>query len=123
MKLKTLLFTVLFWVSALAANAQLSEYDANAPLGFGANTTGGAGGSSVTVSTLSDLQSALKSSGKKIIYIKGAIKFSSMFTVSSQSDKTILGLPGSYLYSEHHAQRHFQKCRCLRLRWKRQPLF
>ncbi len=100
MKLKTLLFTVLFWVSALAANAQLSEYDANAPLGFGANTTGGAGGSSVTVSTLSDLQSALKSSGKKIIYIKGAIKFSSMFTVSSQSDKTILGLPGSYLYSE-----------------------
>lgn len=100
MRLKTLLFTTLFWLSALVANAQLSEYDANAPLGFGAATTGGAGGSSVTVSTLSELQNALKTSGKLTIYIKGAIKFTSMFSVSSQSDKTILGLPGSYLYSE-----------------------
>lgn len=100
MKLKTLLFTTLFWLSAFVANAQLSEYDANAPLGFGAATTGGAGGSSVTVSTLSELQTALKTSGKLTIYIKGAIKFTSMFSVSSQSDKTILGLPGSYLYSE-----------------------
>lgn len=100
MKVKTLLLSAILWLSAFMANAQLSEYDANAPLGFGAATTGGAGGSSVTVSTLSELQTALKTSGKLTIYIKGAIKFTSMFSVSSQSDKTILGLPGSYLYSE-----------------------
>ena len=100
MKLKTLLFTILFWVSALAANAQLSEYDANAPLGFGANATGGAGGSSVTVSSASDLVSALKSSGKKEIYIKGTIKVTSILRAEKCSDKTIYGLPGSYLYSE-----------------------
>lgn len=100
MKLKTLLISTLFWLSAFAANAQLSEYDANAPLGFGANTTGGAGGTSVTVSTVSELQSAFKTSGKLTIYIKGAIKFTSMIRMERQSDKTILGLPGSYLYSE-----------------------
>ena len=87
-------------IKALAANAQLSEYDANAPLGFGANTTGGAGGSSVTVSSASDLVSALKSSGKKEIYIKGAIKVTSILRAEKCSDKTIYGLPGSYLYSE-----------------------
>lgn len=100
MKLKNLLFAILFGLSALVANAQLSEYDANAPLGFGANTTGGAGGSSVTVSSFSELQSALKSSGKKEIYIKGAIRFTSMLRVDRQSDKTLYGLPGSYLYSD-----------------------
>ena len=99
MKLKGLLFAILFGLSAIVANAQLSEYDANAPLGFGANTTGGAGGTSVTVSTLSELQSALKSSGKKEIYIKGAIQFTSLLRVDRQSDKTLYGLPGSYLYS------------------------
>ncbi len=100
MKLKTLLFTTLFWLSALVANAQLSEYDANAPLGFGAATTGGAGGSSVTVTSVSELQSALKSSGAKQIYIKGAIKLTSMLRVDRGADKTLYGLPGSYLYSE-----------------------
>lgn len=99
MKLKGLLFAILFGFSALVANAQLSEYDANAPLGFGANTTGGAGGTSVTVSTLSELQSALKSSGKKEIYIKGAIQLTSMLRVDRQSNKTLYGLPGSSLYS------------------------
>lgn len=100
MKLKKLLFTSLMILSAFVVNAQLSEYDANAPLGFGASTTGGEGGTSVTVSTVSELQSAFKTSGKLTIYIKGAIKFTSMIRMEKQSDKTILGLPGSYLYSE-----------------------
>lgn len=57
-------------------------------------TTGGAGGAEVTVSTLDELNTALKTAGKRVIWIKG--------TLTGRADvatgeKTILGLPGARL--------------------------
>src|SRR5579883_2042866 len=42
-------------------------------VGYGAGTTGGAGGSSVTVSSLSALESAVSGSSAKIVYVSGTI--------------------------------------------------
>ncbi|WP_069805275.1 pectate lyase family protein [Thermogemmatispora onikobensis] len=42
-------------------------------VGYGAGTTGGAGGSVTTVSTLSALQNAVKGSSPKIVYVSGTI--------------------------------------------------
>lgn len=51
-------------------------------------TTGGTGGTEVTVSTMADLQAQAKSSGKKIIIVN---KGTYTGTVTLASDKTILG--------------------------------
>ncbi len=103
MNIKNILLTAFIWLASLAANAQLSQYDANAPLGFGAKTTGGAGGASVTVTNVSELMNALKSSDKLEIYMKGAIEVTSMQRVERKSDKTLYGLPGSYLFSKERS--------------------
>jgi pectate lyase len=58
-------------------------------------TTGGAGGQTVTVSTLSALQSALSSTSPMIINISGTINGSGMYFV--KSNKTINGLSGAVL--------------------------
>ena len=58
-------------------------------------TTGGKGGKTVTVSTLSALKSAAGSSSPMIIYVKGIIKGKEGVTV--KSNKTIIGLSGSKL--------------------------
>lgn len=58
-------------------------------------TTGGAGGQTVTVSTLSALQSALSSTAPLIINVSGTINGSGMYFV--KSNKTINGLSGAVL--------------------------
>ena len=85
---------------AQSAAAQLSAYDQNRPLGFGEAATGGKGGTSITVTTASALKSALKGTTPLIIYIDGAIEVSSMISAET-SNKTLLGLPGSYLYNNN----------------------
>lgn len=92
----TYLFRTILCFISLQASAQLSQYDLNAPIGFGRNATGGEGGKNITVTTASELSGALKASGKAIIYIKGEIVVSSMIKVVVK-DKTVLGLPGSVL--------------------------
>lgn len=100
MKVKSLLL-ILLLPFLLVANsfAELSQYDANAPLGFAKSVTGGKGGSCVTVKSSSELKSALEKSGKLEIYVSGAIEFTSLMKIKSVKDKTLYGLPGSYLYS------------------------
>lgn len=100
MKTKHLLLILLLPL-LFSANAfpELSQYDANAPLGFAKGVTGGAGGSCVTVSSSSELKSALEKSGKLQIYVKGAIEFTALMKIKNVSDKTLYGLPGSYLFS------------------------
>ncbi len=85
------------------AYAQLSPYDLNKPVGFGEKVTGGEGGRNITVTTRSELSNALKTTDKAIIYIKGAIEVNSMLKVVAKN-KTILGLPGSYLYNNNRTQ-------------------
>ena len=58
-------------------------------------TTGGKGGKTVTVSTLSALKTAAGSSSPMIIMVKGTIKGKEGITV--KSNKTIIGLSGSKL--------------------------
>ncbi len=95
------LFTFILGMFLMGANiqgthAQLSSYDQNRPVGFGANTTGGEGGQNITVTTADELAEALEMDGKHIIYIKGEIEVNEMIKVRVE-DKTILGLPGSVL--------------------------
>ena len=56
-------------------------------------TTGGAGGKTITVSTLSALKTAAASSSPMIIMISGIIKGTGMITV--KSNKTLIGLSGA----------------------------
>ena len=68
------------------------------PIGYAAvngMTTGGQGGKTVTVSTLSALKSAAGSTEPMIIQVKGTITGSEGIKV--KSNKTIIGLPGATL--------------------------
>lgn len=83
--------------------ADLSPYDQNKPVGWAtveATPTGGEGGECVTVTNAADLKANLSKTGKCIIYIKGAIEFTSFMKVVPK-DKTLIGLPGSYLYNNN----------------------
>lgn len=67
----------------------------------GGGTTGGAGGTVVTVSTMADLQKYAKMSGKYIIYVKGTMGDAGSKTskggdrIVPTADKTFLGMPGA----------------------------
>ena len=68
------------------------------PIGYAAVngiTTGGKGGATVTVSTLSALQNAARSTSSTIIIVKGTIRGTEGITV--KSNKTIIGEPGATL--------------------------
>lgn len=102
------LFTFILGLFLVGTNiqgtyAQLSPYDQNRPVGFGANTTGGEGGKNITVTTASELADALEMDGKYTIYIKGEIKVNELIKAQVQ-DKTILGLPGSALTNPNRTQ-------------------
>ena len=62
-------------------------------VGFGAGTTGGAGGSMVTVTTASAFQSAVTGSTARIIYVSGVIRISSVVYIGS--NKSIIGVGGN----------------------------
>jgi pectate lyase len=74
---------------APAAPASLAALQAS-PVGFGAGTTGGAGGPTVTVTSGSALISAMQSTGPQIVQVSGTISISGMQDVAS--NKTIVGL-------------------------------
>jgi pectate lyase len=58
-------------------------------------TTGGAGGQTVTVTTLSALKAAVGDNAAKIIYVSGAIKGSGNEYIYVKSNKSIIGKPGA----------------------------
>jgi pectate lyase len=66
-------------------------------------TSGGAGGTEVTVTTMADLQKYAKMSGKYIIWVKGVMgSYGTRGNGNSDrvvlaSDKSILGLPGAHV--------------------------
>jgi len=62
---------------------------------YNGTTTGGAGGSVVTVSTESDLQAAVSGDAPAIVYVKGAIVGGGDDGVYVSSNKSIIGLPGA----------------------------
>jgi pectate lyase len=58
-------------------------------------TTGGAGGQTVTVTTLSALKAAVGDNAAKVIYVSGAIKGSGNEYMYVKSNKSIIGKPGA----------------------------
>ncbi|MDR1337358.1 MAG: hypothetical protein LBK22_11070, partial [Tannerella sp.] len=71
-----------------------------APVGYGRNTVGGAGGAVVTVNSHSALKTALKAAGKSVIVITQNIEFTEGNVIGEKvNDKTMLGLPGVKLIS------------------------
>ncbi len=80
-------FTAWSSVSAQSATPTLAV---GTPEGYGAHTTGGAGGSTVTVSSASAFEDAADSDGPLQIQVNGTINLSDMTKVAS--DKTIVGV-------------------------------
>lgn len=85
---------------ALAAVGSVND----TPMGWASQnggTTGGKGGTEVTVTTMADLQKYAKMSGKYIIWVKGTMGDAGSKTtkggsrVEVTSNKTILGMPGA----------------------------
>ncbi|KAK1574728.1 pectate lyase [Colletotrichum navitas] len=64
-------------------------------VGYGAGTTGGAGGAITTVSTLDQFTAAVASEDPAVIVVQGAITGAAKARVAS--NKTVIGLPGSSL--------------------------
>ncbi|MEV7085336.1 polysaccharide lyase family 1 protein [Streptomyces sp. NPDC093085] len=80
---------------ATAANGAPAPQDgariaAAGPVGFGAATTGGAGGSTVTVTNASQFTEAVQRSGSLIVRVNGTIALSSMTKVTA--NKTVVGV-------------------------------
>jgi pectate lyase len=77
----------------VAVNAATASAAESSPIGWASQnggTTGGAGGSTVTVTSASALDSALQSSSRQIIRVSGMISLSGMHKVNS--NKSILGV-------------------------------
>ena len=105
--IKLLLTATLGWMSmTVSAAATGSQTDEGSPIGWASangQTTGGNDENPVTVTTATELVSAMKSSGKKTIYIKGTINIDGQIAISKASDKTIYGLPESSLSNTNHS--------------------
>lgn len=72
------------------AEKEAAPAAAASPVGFGAGTTGGAGGSTVTVSSASAFIDAVQSSSPLTVRVNGTISLSSMTKVAS--NKTVVGV-------------------------------
>ncbi|MEO3754591.1 right-handed parallel beta-helix repeat-containing protein [Streptomyces sp. B6B3] len=82
-------FTAINGATASAAE-EADTYVVGTPAGYGRSTTGGAGGSVVTVSNATDFINYAKSSSTLEIRVNGTINLSSMTKVAS--NKTIIGV-------------------------------
>ncbi len=82
-------FTAINGAAASAAE-EADTYVVGTPTGYGRSTTGGAGGSVVTVSNATDFTNYAKSSSTLEIRVNGTINLSSMTKVAS--NKTIIGV-------------------------------
>lgn len=86
---KLLLLSV---IATMSVSALLGQ---DQPDGAASGTSGGQGGETVTVSSLSELQSYASSSSSYIILVSGTISSSSFAEVDVSSNKTIIGLGSS----------------------------
>lgn len=108
---------ILYPWAVSVAQTPLSTYDLNRPFGWGTQpgfeVTGGAGGTEVVVTTEAEFEAAITTKDPvtkerdvpMIIYVKGEIEFKSMHTWHVKN-KTILGLPGSRIYSKDRTKKN-----------------
>lgn len=101
--MKKYLLSILAFLSTTVSFAQtidvskLSQYDENAPIGWGASVNGGDGGTTVTVENYSQLITQLSAfdTSKKTIFVSGTITFDGQYEMHGIKNKTIIGLPGT----------------------------
>ncbi|NBM19378.1 polysaccharide lyase family 1 protein [Streptomyces sp. GC420] len=89
----TALAATLALTGATGAGAAPDQQDvvaAAGPIGFGAGTTGGAGGATVTVTNASQFIAAVQRTDAVIVRVNGTISLSSMTKVAS--NKTVVGV-------------------------------
>lgn len=67
-----------------------TDWNRDEIIGFGAGTTGGAGGPEITVNTAADLHSAVNTSDPKVVYIQGYIKLDKRVKVGNNT--SIIGI-------------------------------
>ena len=107
MRISTILVTAALAVlGGMQAKAQMSAYDYNRPVGWATvdgTVTGSNDANSVTVTTRSELSSALSGTAARTIYISGEIEFTGVLSRSGVRNKTIYGLPGSALVNSTHS--------------------
>lgn len=77
---------------AVAVPGGVAHAYENSPIGFGAGTTGGAGGETVTVTTASAFTNAVADSTARTVRVSGKITLASKTLVKIGSNKTILGV-------------------------------
>ncbi|GHV30886.1 hypothetical protein FACS1894177_04280 [Bacteroidia bacterium] len=95
---KRLLFSISLLLFAALANAQ--DYCMKAPVGYGENATGGAGGNVVMVKTRTELSNALRASAPAVIIVTENIIFGENEMIKiTVKDKTLLGMSGVRLIS------------------------
>ena len=82
--------------------SSMSAQDQNAPIGWGASVTGSADKNVVTVTTLSDLQSALSGTDQKTIVVSGTITFTGRVVIEGVQNKSIYGMPDATLVNPTH---------------------
>lgn len=95
MKTKSLLLTLAL---AFAQFMMAVTYCASSPIGYGAAATGGGNTTPTLVNSVSELQTALKASGNKVIIITQNLTFTTCLKVKA-TNKTLLALPGVTLTS------------------------
>jgi len=89
----------------IIAHAQSNNYDQDKPLGWATvdgSTTGGEGGTEVTVTTLNELKTQLSGTTKRIIYVSGNIEFSGYLEANGVQNKTVYGLQGATFSNPKH---------------------
>ncbi len=95
MKKWNLVLVGLLLLSLTRMSAQ--DYYMTAPIGYGKAATGGGNATPTLVTTFTELSNALTASGPGVILIKGSIQIDYLSVLAT--NKTILGLPGSKLYT------------------------
>lgn len=88
----------LLLLAMLSLSAMAQTYCSSSAFGYGAAATGGGNATPTLVSSISELQTALKASGNKVIIITQNLTFTSMMKVKA-TNKTLLALPGVTLTS------------------------
>ncbi|EJL67102.1 T9SS type A sorting domain-containing protein [Flavobacterium sp. CF136] len=95
MKKWNLVLVGLLLLSLTRMSAQ--DYYMTAPIGYGKAATGGGNATPTLVTNFTELSNALTASGPGVILIQGSIQIDYLSVLAT--NKTILGLPGSKLYT------------------------
>lgn len=100
------LFTLISGILLSASMAWSSTpYCATAPIGYGSQATGGGNATPTLVTSVDELETALKAKDSGVIIITKNLTFSDLLSVQS-SDKTLLALPGVRLISNQQNRDH-----------------